>query len=157
MRRNLKTKYGWVTLNVEELGSPRILAILPRQQPAHNNEQKDFRKKLPDGAVLISRHEEGESEDRRFYQIYKQGVYPALRSRQIIKRVLVRVDAARDVKAGLGIGQHDVHMRGDAAACSAIGIDANCNISGSGNIDVGAYISVAIKRPSARSAAGGFL
>jgi len=86
MRRNIKTKYGWVTLNAEDLGSRRILAILPRQQPAYSNEQKDFRKKLPDGAVLISRHEEGEDGDRRFYQIYKQGIYPALRSRQIIQR-----------------------------------------------------------------------
>lgn len=85
MRDRVKTKHGWVSLNVENIGSPRMLVVVPRQHEARDKQQKDFRKKLPDGAVLISKHEENNPE-KRFYQIYKDGVYTAIRSRVLIQK-----------------------------------------------------------------------
>ncbi|MBU0649355.1 hypothetical protein KJ969_04655 [Patescibacteria group bacterium] len=84
MRKRLNTRYGWASLNVEELGSSRLYAILPRQRAARNKAEKDFRKKFPDGAILISRRDP-QNPDRRKYQIHAHGIFSAIRGRSRIR------------------------------------------------------------------------
>ena len=83
MRKWIYTKHEWKKVNVEKIGSPRVLAVLPRKAAARNMGEKQFRKLFPDGAVLISRRDSSRP-SRRFYQIYEDGVYTGIRSRTLI-------------------------------------------------------------------------
>jgi hypothetical protein len=77
------TRYGWVKLNCLDIVSPRIKLIIPRKRKPVNQNERRFRAKFPDGAILISRHDD-QKPDRVFYQIYSS-IYDALRSRFKIK------------------------------------------------------------------------
>lgn len=83
MIKKIYTKYGWVSLNVRNVDMRRILAVQPRQRNANNDAEKQFRKKFPDGAVLISRRDE--RSNRLLYQVYRDGIYSAIRSRSRIR------------------------------------------------------------------------
>ena len=84
MKKKLNTKYGRVSVNVRNLGSDRLYVVLPRKRAPQNKAEKDFRKKLPDGAVLISRRDQDKPE-KHVYQIYKDGIYSAIRGRSRIR------------------------------------------------------------------------
>ncbi|MDD4994850.1 MAG: hypothetical protein PHW53_00015 [Patescibacteria group bacterium] len=106
MWKDIETSSGIHQLDVEEIGGSRMLVIMPRVRiggvSIGGNSER-----FPDGAVLISRREK----NREFYQVYRDGVYSALRSRAIIQRQYGEVHTAGERhNVAMGIGSARVFL-----------------------------------------------